>query len=133
MNKIESIQEFELKIIGMRFNNLYKISINETEINLERCQEKYRNGVSAYEPEEVVSCSLETFINILNACFVMKWDGFYGKHPRGVLDGRMFDFSAKVNGGHSIKASGSENFPKGFRELVRTLDEMLADGECCSQ
>ena len=64
----------------------------------------------------------------MNACDVPHWNGFHGAHPKNVQDGIMFSFEASVNGGQVVSADGSANFPKGYHEFVRTLDEMLAEG-----
>lgn len=63
-------------------------------------------------------------LELLNACGVYGWDGFNGKHPRGVLDGEMFSLKAEING-ERIYASGSQNFPKGFREFRDGLYNIL--------
>ena len=76
-----------------------------------------------------VPCSMQTMIELMNTCGILSWDGFHGKHPKNVSDGIMFDFTANVSGGQTIHADGSANFPKGYHEFVRTLDEMLAESE----
>ena len=58
---------------------------------------------------------------------MLSWDGFRGEHPKGVLDGTMFRMEATVNGGRRIRADGSQNFPKGYRELDAGIDEILKD------
>ena len=45
------------------------------------------------------------------------------------MDGIMFDFTATVNGGQTIHADGSANYPKGYNEFVRELNKMLAERE----
>ena len=66
-------------------------------------------------------------LELLNQFPVMKWNGFHGKHPRGVLDGEMFSFQATVNDGVTIRAEGSANFPKGFQEFRRAVHLLLQD------
>ena len=73
-------------------------------------------------------CTEQRMLELLNAFDIMKWDGFHGKHPRGVLDGEMFTFRATVNDGVSIRAEGSANFPKGFREFRSAVHLLLEEG-----
>ncbi len=72
-------------------------------------------------------CSDSQMLELLNQCNIMKWDGFHGKHPRGVLDGEMFSFRAIVNEGQTIQADGSANFPEHFRDFRRMIDQMLSE------
>lgn len=124
---ITSVQEASLKIMGMRGTNLYKVNNNDGEITVERYQERYRDDSFRFEPDKSISCSMENIVDIMNECNVMRWNGFFGKHPRNVSDGDMFNFTAIVNEGLTIRAEGSANFPKGYHEFIRTLNEMLAD------
>ena len=126
-NIIISVQEVSLKIMGMRGSNLYKVNNTGGEIVIERYKERYRNDSFRYEPDKSISCSMEKIVDIMNACNIMRWDGFFGKHPKNVSDGDMFNFTAIVNEGLTIRAEGSANFPKGYHEFIRTLNEMLAD------
>ena len=75
-----------------------------------------------------VLCTEQRMLELLNAFDIMKWDGFHGKHPRGVLDGEMFTFQATINDGVSIRAEGSANFPKGFREFRSAVHLLLEEG-----
>ncbi len=77
--------------------------------------------------EKSVVCDKEAIIALLNSCNVLRWDGFHGKHPKHVRDGTMFSFKATVNEGLTVKADGSENFPKGYRELIRALNSLLKE------
>ena len=77
-------------------------------------------------PERQAACSAEKVMKLLNDCELMAWDGFHGKHPSGVKDGIMFSLQATVNNGRKIKAEGSENFPKHFREFRDGLHAMLS-------
>ena len=104
-----------LTIRGMRGGCVYRLEGGE----LCRYREK---SFGDLELEGKAACDL---VSLMNTCEVFRWDGFHGKHPRGVSDGDMFDFKAEVNGGVRIYACGSANFPKGYRELVRAFGEML--------
>ena len=96
---------------------------------LRRYRETYRGGEDELMLESSVPCGVQTMIELMNTCGILRWDGFYGKHPRGVKDGTMFTFTATVNGGQTIRAEGSTNFPKGYHEFVPALNEMLANTE----
>ncbi len=124
-NEIISVQKLTLRTMNMRVTYLYKIEHENTGLKFERYREVFIDGDVRLELERRVSCTIGTFVKLMNDCNVMKWDGFHGKHPKNVSDGTMFTFSATVNNGQVIRADGSENFPKGYRELVRAFNEML--------
>lgn len=106
-----------LTVRGMRGIRVYKLEKGEL------C--RYRELSSGdLELEAKASCD---FVSLMNACGVLCWDGFHGKHPRAVKDGDIFDFRAEVNGGVTVRANGSANFPKGYRELVRAFDKILSE------
>lgn len=67
---------------------------------------------------------------LFRECGVTDWDGFQGSNSH-VLDGKMFSFEATLADGTTVSASGSNAFPKGFREFWRSLPFALtaADGE----
>lgn len=123
-NDIISVQEFALKIIGMRVTYMYKTVYEGSELRLGRYRELF-DGEVRYELEKSVPCTNAWLAELMNNCNVPKWDGFHGKHPKHVSDGTMFSFSATVNNDRTIRADGSENFPKGYRELLLALDEMI--------
>lgn len=122
-SRISSVEELSLRISGMRGEVIYELTENDGRAAITL----YR--ITPYEKllEKNVICDTGDILNLLNSCGVMGWNGFRGKHPRDVLDGDMFDFCARVNGGVVIKAEGSANFPKGYHEFVRTLNLMLAE------
>ena len=128
-NYITSVQDFTLKISNMRTTYLYKIRHNDNAQKLERYQEFFVNGEVRFDLEKSSYCTNDEIIELMNNCKVMKWDGFHGKHPKNVSDGTMFSFTATVNDGQIIRADGSQNFPKGYCEFVRALDEMLSDSK----
>lgn len=57
---------------------------------------------------------------LFRTCGVEKWDGFRKSDPR-ILDGRMFAFEAELADGTKVTASGSNAFPRHFREFWRGL------------
>lgn len=57
---------------------------------------------------------------LVRSCGVSGWDGFRGTNTH-VLDGKMFSFKAKLSDGTSVSASGSNAFPKHYREFFNGL------------
>ena len=60
---------------------------------------------------------------ILGRYQVRRWDGFQGANPPDVYDGQSGAFEAELSDGTRIRASGSNNFPSGFRALYFLLRE----------
>ncbi len=106
---------------------VYKFEREGGVTELRRYRETYRGGEDELVLESSVPCDVQTAIDLMNNCGILRWKGFHGKHPRNVKDGVMFRFEAAVNGGQEIFADGSENFPEGYREFVCALDAMLAE------
>ncbi len=123
---VTSVESMTLILRGMRGGTVYKFEAGENETELRRYRELYRDGEDILELEKSVPCDEATMTGLMNTCTVIRWDGFNGEHPKNVQDGIMFRFDATVNGTENISAEGSENFPNGYREFVRTLDTMLA-------
>ncbi len=126
---ITSVDAMTLTLCGMRGSHVYRIEGQGVQHELRRYRKVYSGKENGLELEKSVPCSLQTMIDLMNTCGILRWDGFYGKHPKNVRDGIMFRFEATVNGGETVKAEGSANFPKGYRDFVRALDEMLAEIE----
>ena len=126
---IASVEMMTLTLRGMRGGTVYTFEMETDPPKLCRYREKYSGTEDTLELEKSITFPYEEMIGLMNACKVFKWDGFHGKHPKNVSDGIMFCFEAEINGGQTIRADGSANFPKGYYEFVRTLDEMLAKGE----
>ena len=124
---ITSIETMTLTLQGMRFCSVYEITNEDVKTELKRFRKVYLNGVDTLELEASVVCNITDFIELMNTCGVIYWNGFHGKHPKSVNDGIMFDFRATVNNGQEIYADGSENFPKGYHDFVRELNKILAD------
>lgn len=122
--QVDSVREVSLHTAGMRAAYQYVIKPESGQLRLERYRGAFADGQKILEKS--VMWETEALVALMNECRVLRWDGFYGKHPRGVLDGIMFQFSATVNGGRTIRAQGSANFPKGYREFVQALDRSLA-------
>ena len=129
-NKPPELDAFEyvtLQVIGMRFNQTYEIRNQESEVALSRYNNVYENGEKVQKLDKTVTCDPEEMLKLLRECRVAAWDGFFGKHPKNVRDGIMFAFTAAVNDGQTIRAEGSQNFPKGYHEFVQALDQLLSE------
>ncbi|MBE6626437.1 MAG: hypothetical protein E7628_04575 [Ruminococcaceae bacterium] len=122
---VTSVESMTLTLRGMRGGDVYRFEISEEKTELCHYYEKYKGEDTILELDASVACTTDEMIELMNKCGIMNWDGFHGPHPRNVLDGTMFTFSAEVNGGRRIYADGSENFPKGYYEFVVALREML--------
>lgn len=128
-NRIASVENMTLSLHGMRGSHVYKWEPEGGSRELRRYREVYSDGEDGLELEKSEPCSPRKMIDLMNTCGILRWDGFYGEHPKNVRDGIMFRFEATVNGGQTVKAEGSENFPKGYRDFVRALDAMLAESK----
>ena len=116
-------------ISGMRVTREYEIIHKDRETEVSEYELRcVTGGGRERQLLRRVLCTEQRMLELLNAFDIMKWDGFHGKHPRGVLDGEMFTFQATVNDGVSIRAEGSANFPKGFREFRSAVHLLLEEG-----
>ncbi len=118
-----------LTLRGMRCSYVYKLEGEGDAAELRRYRETCCGGEDELVLESSASFGAQTMIELMNTCGIIRWDGFHGKHPKNVSDGIMFRFEATVNGGQKVFADGSANFPKGYREFVRTLDATLAESK----
>ena len=123
--QIISFVKITLDESGMRFRHEYEIVFSDGQAEVKYYTFSYSDGEEQRIPEKSAECGADEVLALLNDCRVFGWDGFVGKHPRGVLDGIMFTFNATVNGGETIYAHGSQNFPKKYREFRDGLYEML--------
>ena len=123
--QIISFSEIKLKVSGMRLTRIYEIipQNNTAQISLYRTD--CEGGKDNCIPEKKKTVPLDKMLDIINRCDILKWDGFNGKNPPGVLDGTMFTFMATVNETKKIYASGSNNFPKHYRDFVDAVNEIL--------
>ncbi len=58
---------------------------------------------------------------------VDRWDGFSGS-AKNVLDGTMFSFCAELSDGGSIRADGSNMFPKSYGAFTKAFTELFRYG-----
>ncbi len=124
---VTSVEGMTLTLNGMRGEWVYQFD-GDTE-ELRRCRVVYSDGEDELLPEASMFCSKQTMLDLFSTSEIQHWNGFHGEHPKNVLDGIMFHFEAAVNEGQIIVADGSANYPKGYHDFVRTLNEMLAEHE----
>ena len=89
---------------------------------------RYTDGEDKRIVELKNTCEKERILKLMNDCDLLSWDGFVGQHPKDVLDGIMFTMNAIING-KKIHATGSENFPKHYREFTDGLFQILKEAE----
>ena len=126
--RVESYDSVFWRISGMRGSREYEIVNQGDTAEISEYEMRCASG-GGMEKKLIrqVLCPNSQILELLNSVEMMKWDGFNGKHPRGVRDGEMFSFRATVNGGTDIRAEGSENFPKGFREFRSAVGTLLSE------
>lgn len=127
--KLASIGVITLRESGMRFCHEYEITCEGGEAVVVLYGIRFGSGgeKDSRVPEARARCSAEEMIALLDRCGFMEWDGFNGPHPRGVLDGIMFSLEAEVNGGDTVRASGSQNFPRHYRDFRDEISRMLRE------
>lgn len=125
---VNSVEAMTLVKRGMRGEYVYKLESEDNATKLRYYREVYSGGETVLELVKSVACDRQVIIELMNTCNIIRWDGFHGKHPKNVHDGIMFTFTAMVNGGQTVCAEGSANFPSGYHEFVRSLDAMLTKG-----
>ena len=127
---ITSYTSIFIRLSGMRITQEYEILPKDAGAEISdywmRC---VSGGGMERELQRRVYCPESQLLELLNQYRIWKWDGFHGKHPRGVLDGEMFSFRAVINDGETIHADGSANFPKNFREFRRAIDQLLSEAD----
>ena len=124
-SQIESFEIITLHTSGMRYSADVEIVMKGDAAEVSQYQIRYRYPEDERILEKRVSVSCDTMLKLLNECRLLSWDGFHGKHPRGVRDGTMFSLYAVVNGDKKIRADGSQNFPKHYRDFTDGLYKML--------
>lgn len=122
---VTSLGSLLLRLSGMRFTIEYEIVTRGDEAELSLYEIRFTDGADRRRLEKRTCCPAEEILAVLNRCEVLCWDGFFGRHPKHVTDGTMFTLTADVNGGRRIRAEGSQNFPKHFREFEDALRLLL--------
>lgn len=123
--KIESFDVVTLREMGMRSTREWEITPNGDEAEISLYSILFRQNEDVRKLEKRAVCPVSEALELLNSCNLLSWDGFVGNHPRGVKDGTVFDLKATVNGEKKIRAHGSQNFPKGYREFTDGLYELI--------
>ena len=122
---IEKLEKLTLRESGMRFTSERELIMCENGVEVSQYEIRYtKNG----DERILIKRSLisnQAVLKLLNDCKIMKWDGFSGAHPRLVKDGIMFSLTAVVNDGKVIRAEGSQNFPRRYREFTDGLNGFL--------
>lgn len=126
---VTDIECLTLRLSGMRITEEYEIKADSDKAEISYYTFSYAGGQDEKVLKKRTMCDTVTVIDALNSFDFVSWNGFHGKHPKGVLDGRMFSLSATLNGGQTLNADGSENFPKHFNEFRQWLYEVLKDCE----
>ena len=123
--RIIEFSRVTLERSGMRFIEEFELTADGEKTKAVRYNLVFRNGEKAREPIAEATLDTKDVVEMLNKCRLLSWDGFYGKHPKGVLDGTMFTLEAVVNGDRKISAHGSQNFPKKYSDLTQWLYELF--------
>ncbi len=124
---IDSFEMVTLSTRGMRCADDYEIVKKDKTAEVSQYKISYREGKDERILMRRAAVGENDILQMLNNCSILSWDGFHGKHPRGVKDGIMFSFSATVNDGKMIKADGSQNFPKHYRDFTQALHDILSN------
>lgn len=136
-------ENFKMSLRGMRSQNpvIEGVKNQNGGLRLEYYFSSSYWDKTANRPKEkkMSICSLEgdavfytEIAKLLGQHQIKKWNGFRGNNPPGILDGESGSFEAVLADGSSISASGSNNFPSGFRGLWRILRERVTTGEITS-
>ena len=99
-NDMESVDSFErvtLRLSGMRFTQEYEILMKEEEAEVSQYEIRYGKEEDERILDRQVSCDKDTILKLFSDCELLSWDGFVGKHPKGVSDGIMFTLEAILN------------------------------------
>ena len=127
--EIVSLEKLTLRTGGMRICTVREIVMKDGAAEVTLYEERHKDGAFFLEPVKRAVCEASRVTELLNDCRLISWDGFAGKHPRGVKDGTTFSLEATVNGGRKISAHGSQNFPKRYRILTDGIRNILESGD----
>ncbi|MBQ2943547.1 MAG: hypothetical protein IJD93_02455 [Ruminococcus sp.] len=108
---------------------VYELTQENGKTELRYYGDVYTEEGFVLEPQKSVVVDTNEFIELMNSCGVLKWDGFNGKYPHNVSDAGSFSFEATVNGGQTINAHGYIKKPKGYSEFFAEIIRMLNETE----
>lgn len=123
---ISRINDFELKVWGMRASQLYELVDMKDCIELSLYNIVYRDRGEVKELERCVRLAGQRVLELLEACNIRAWSGFSGNQPKDTLDGKSFRLYADLDVG-IIEAEGTENFPYGYRDMISAFDRWLRE------
>ncbi len=129
LKKIDSFERITLHESGMRSVVDYEV-LNKgdiAEVSLYSIGYDHEKNEKTRMLRERGEIEMSSFMEAITKCDIASWDHFYGKHPKGVLDGTMFRFEAIVNNGYQMSASGSQNFPKHYHEFHDVITSALRE------
>lgn len=121
---VTAVENLLLKVMYMRGTFEYEIICDDGEATVSKFRIVYENGEGRRKLRGSANLQVEDVCTKLNEFEISKWNGFFGKHPKNVSDGVMFDLTATLNGDKKLHAEGSENFPPHYHDLVRWFDEL---------
>lgn len=124
-DRIENFEVVTLRVSAMRNVSEYEIVMKDGKAEVSYFSIRFTQSKDERVLEKRVSVDEAEALKLLNDCGVLSWDGFHGAHPRGVTDGTMFNLHATVNGGKKIYATGSQNFPRHYRDLTDGLYDLF--------
>ena len=124
-DRITTFEVVTLRMSGMRYVTEYEIVMRDGEAEVSHYGIRFRQKEDERILEERTVCDESMVLELLNDCGLLSWDGFHGSHPKWVKDGTMFTLKATLNDGKEIYATGSENFPKHFRDFTDGLYKLL--------
>ena len=106
-------------------NIFSKVKMPNYEAEVSQYAVGYRDGEKVRQLEKRAVCSAEYALKLMNKCRLLSWDGYHGKHSKGIKDGTNFILKATVNEGKEIYATGSQRFPRHYGDFRDGLREML--------
>lgn len=124
-DRIENFEVVTLRVSTMRNVSEYEMLMKDGKAEVSCYSIRFTQSKDERVLEKRVSVDEAEALKLLNDCGVLSWDGFHGAHPRGVTDGTMFNLHATVNGGKKIYATGSQNFPRHYRDLTDGLYDLF--------
>ena len=124
-DRIENFEVVTLRVSTMRNVSEYEMLMKDGKAEVSYFSIRFTQSKDERVLEKRVSVDEAEALKLLNDCGVLSWDGFHGAHPRGVTDGTMFNLHATVNGGKKIYATGSQNFPRHYRDLTDGLYDLF--------
>ena len=125
--KIKSFEIVTLHTSGMRHVTDYEIVKSGENAEISQYAVGYCDGEEVCQLEKRAECYAKRALKLMNKCRLLSWDGYHGKRPKGIKDGTNYIFKATVNGGKEICATGSQRFPRHYRDFTDGLNDLLKD------